>query len=102
MPGNHERLVHAAVVHDAQPTRELDARELLRIDARLLEVTAERVEGAADMVVDVEDVEGRLRHRLDHRASSGHSSSAVPPSTSARSGSERLRHACWASATRSA
>ena len=66
VPGDHERLVHAALVHDAQPIRELDPRELLGIDARLLEVTAERVEGAADVVVDVEDVEAaRLGHRVE-------------------------------------
>ena len=81
MTGDHERLVDAAVVHDAEPALELDPRVRFGVHVAFLEVAAERVEGAADVVVDVEDVEaGEL---VDHRASSGQSSSAVPPSTSA-------------------
>ena len=114
VPGDHERLVDAAFVHEAQPLGELEAGELGEVGAAVLERPAERVERPADVMVDVEHVEAaharlRVTDRGSHQAAvsrlpanSGHSRTAVPPSTRSVSPGESRSHAWRPSATRSA
>ena len=97
---DHERLVDAAVVHDrAAGRRARSAPTSSGIRRSVVERAAERVERAPHVMVHVEDVEAERSDRTVaevercHGASSGQSRSAVPPSTSARSCSDKLRHA---------
>ena len=101
--GDHERLVHAALVHDAQPLCELDAGELLRHprSAPRGRRRARRRRGPTWWWTSKTSNPGagccvtacQLGPELE-RGAAQHQRRGR--------GSERLRHACWASATRSA
>ena len=95
MTRDHERLVHAPFVHDAQAFGELEPSELGHVGAALGQPAAERVERAADVVVDVEHIEPTGTGDVAHQdavsplgTNSGHSLSAVPPSTRSASSAD--------------